>query len=67
MVKFVCHLLAMYGIGKRRNGGGGRVYIFGTGETGREQIVLYSTSVFDFCDCVVVDSLEWGELLVFLV
>lgn len=66
-MKYLCHVLAMYGIGKRRNGGGGRVYIFGTGETGREQIVLYYTSVFDFCDCAAADSLKRGELLISLV
>lgn len=66
-MKFVCHVLAKYGIEKRRNGTGGRVYIFGGRSERREQIVLYSTSVFDFCDCAAVGSLKWGELLVFLV
>lgn len=46
---------------------GGRVYIFGGRSERREQIVLYYTSVFDFCDCAAVGSLKWGELLVFLV
>lgn len=63
--KFLCHLLAKYGIEKRKNGAGGRVYIFGGRSERREQIVLYYTSVFDFCDCVAVGSLEMGKIVGF--
>lgn len=41
------------------------VYIFGGRSERRGQIVLYYTSVFDFCDCIAVGSLKWGGIVGF--